>query len=87
MMLKDSDNRTYVLLFVLKQDPKRDDGLMLWTIEEKEICKKYERDEYGRIGCDKCPLKIKGHDRMCKAVAHYNYSTGEWEYDWSNYHG
>jgi hypothetical protein len=56
---------------------------MLWTIEEKEICKKYERDEYGRVNCENCPLKIKDHDRMCKAVAHYNMATGEWEWDWN----
>lgn len=56
---------------------------MLWTEKEKEICKEYERDEYGRGGCDKCPLKIKDRERMCKAVAHYNSSTGEWEWDWN----
>ena len=60
---------------------------MLFTEEEKEICKQYEQNEYGHIGCNECPLKIEGYDRMCKAVAHYNSSTGEWEYDWSNYHG
>lgn len=56
---------------------------MLWTEEEREICKEHERDEYGRVGCDKCPLRIKDHDRMCKAIAHYNKSTGEWEWDWN----
>lgn len=56
---------------------------MLWTEEERQICAEYERDEFGRIGCAECPLKIEGHDRMCKAVAHYNAATGEWEYDWN----
>ena len=56
---------------------------MLWTEEERQICKEHERREDGTIGCEECPLRIKEHERMCKAIAHYNMSTGQWEWDWN----
>ena len=57
---------------------------MLTNDREKRICKKYsEWEDGGFVHCSECPLR-KGEGRyefVCKAVAHYNRHTKEWEYD------
>ena len=57
---------------------------MLTNEREKRICKKYsEWVDGGFVRCFECPLR-KGDGRyelMCKATAHYNRHTHEWEYD------
>lgn len=58
---------------------------MLTSEREKRICEKYSaHDADGKVHCHECPLN-KGlpdqYDFRCKANAHYNRHTKEWEYD------
>lgn len=55
---------------------------MLTNEREKRICKKYsEWDDGGFVHCFECPLRKGDVIGMCKATAHYNRHTKEWEYD------
>lgn len=57
---------------------------MLTSEREKRICDRYGKvHKDGCVHCFECPLR-KGDGRyvlMCKATAHYNRHTKEWEYD------
>ena len=57
---------------------------MLKTDREKKICEKYgARDEQGYVHCGECPLLVHSWQSACacKATAHYNRKTKEWEMD------
>jgi len=55
---------------------------MLTNERDKRICDKYSRrDKAGRVHCCECPLAISNSNLMCKANAHYNRKTREWEFD------
>ena len=53
---------------------------MLKTARDKRTCAKYSaKDENGKVHCHECPLAHYG--LMCKATAHYNRKTREYELD------
>lgn len=55
---------------------------MLTADRDKRTCAKYSKqDETGRVNCRSCPLVRDAEAYMCKANAHYDRKTKEWEYD------
>ena len=54
---------------------------MLTTEKERKTCAEYSKPAgHEKNRCMSCPLKYT--ETLCKAIAHYNRRTGQYEIDW-----